>query len=344
LTGAQARAAAASPAGSRQPHLRSAAVAESDHTSRGRAADRPQQIPRPGWRDILWRVKDEASKDNLDMIAAGVAFYGLLAIFPAIAAMISIYGLIADPQTVQQQMSALSGALPSDARGIIDEQLSRVAAGARGALSAGAIIGILATLWSANKGTKALMEALNIVYDEDEKRGFLGLNLVSLALTIGILVFLIVALGLIAALPALFGNLGLPEMVRQWASWLRWPVLALVFIVSLAFLYRFAPSRGAPKWRWVSAGAVLATILWMAGSLLFSWYVSNFGSYNQTYGSVGAVIVLMMWFWLSAYIVLAGAELNAEMEHQTERDTTSGERRPRGHRGAYVADTVGEQP
>jgi membrane protein len=297
-----------------------------------------------GWRDILWRVKEEASKDNLSMIAAGVAFYALLAIFPAIAAMISIYGLIADPQTVQQQMSALSGALPSDARGIINEQLSRVAAGAQGALSAGAIIGILAALWSANKGTKALMEALNIVYDEDEKRGFVGLNFVSLALTIGILVFLIVALGLIAALPALFGNLGLPETVRQWANWLRWPVLALVFIVSLAFLYRFAPSRDAPKWRWVSAGAVLATVLWMAGSLLFSWYVSNFGSYNQTYGSVGAVIVLMMWFWLSACIVLAGAQLNAEMEHQTERDTTSGDRQPRGRRGAYVADTVGEQP
>jgi membrane protein len=319
-------------------------VVRDDHARHGRDADRPQQIPTAGWRDVLWRVKGEVSKDNLSMVAAGVAFYGLLAIFPAIAAMVSIYGLVADPQTIEQQMSAMSGMLPEQAQGIIRSQLSRVASGASGALSFAAIIGLLATLWSANKGTKALMEALNIVYDEEEKRGFIKLNLISLALTLGILLFLIVALALIAVLPALFGNLGLPETVRQWASWLRWPILAVVFIIAIACLYSIAPSRDVPKWRWVSWGAVLATMLWLIGSVLFSWYVANFGSYNETYGSIGAVIVLMMWFWVSAYIILIGAEVNAEMEHQTERDTTRGEREPRGRRGAYVADTVGEQP
>lgn len=310
----------------------------------GRAADRPGQIPSGGWRDIALRVKNEISSDNLSMIAAGVAFYGLLAIFPAIAAMVSIYGLIADPQTVQQQISQLSGVLPQDAQSIVDDQLSRVSGSAAGALGIGAIAGLLLTLWSANKGTKALIEALNIVYDEQDERGFIKLNLISFALTVGILVFVVVALALVAALPALVGSLGLPEMLTTWARWLRWPVLAIAFVIALAMLYRFAPDRDQPKWRWVSWGAIAATVLWIAGSILFSWYVSNFGSYNETYGSVGAVIILMMWFWLSAYIVLLGAEVNAEMEHQTERDTTRGAARAIGERRAYVADTAGERP
>jgi membrane protein len=310
----------------------------------GRAADRPGQIPSGGWRDIAFRVKNEISSDNLSMIAAGVAFYGLLAIFPAIAAAVSIYGLVADPQTVQQQISQLSGILPQDAQGIINDQLSRVSGSAAGALGIGAIAGLLLTLWSANKGTKALIEALNIVYDEQDERGFIKLNLISLALTVGLLVFVIFVLALVAALPALVGNLGLPETLTTWARWLRWPILALVFVIALAVLYRFAPDRDQPKWRWVSWGAVAATVLWIAGSILFSWYVSNFGSYNETYGSVGAVIILMMWFWLSAFIVLLGAEVNAEIEHQTERDTTRGEPRSMGERRAHVADTVGERP
>ena len=170
------------------------------------------------------------------------------------------------------------------------------------------------------------------------------LTLISLGLTLGIILFLIVGLAAIAVMPALFGHLGLPEQVARLASWLRWPVLGLGFVIGLGLLYRFAPSRNEPRWRWVSWGAVLATVLWLVGSALFSWYVANFGSYNETYGSIGAVAVLMMWFWLSALFVLLGAELNAEMEHQTGRDTTRGPERPMGERGAYVADTVGEQP
>jgi membrane protein len=249
-----------------------------------------------------------------------------------------------DPQTVSDQLAATSQVLPEETRGLIEEQLTRVSSSASTALSLGAIVSLLLALWSANKGTQSLISALNIVYDEPEKRGFIRLTLISLGLTLGIILFLIVGLAAIAAMPALFGNLGLPESIEQLASWLRWPILGLAFVVGLAVLYRFAPSRDEPRWRWVSWGAVAATVLWLIGSAAFSWYVSNFGSYNETYGSIGAVAVLMMWFWLSALIVLLGAELNAEMEHQTERDTTRGRERRIGERGAYVADTVGERP
>ena len=318
-------------------------MATEARAARGRAAETPREIPAPGWRDVLWRVKAEMSRDNLSLVAAGVAFYALLAIFPAIAAVVSIYGLVADPQTVEQQLAATSQVLPEQARSIIEEQLTRVTSGASTALGFGAIIGLLLAIWSANKGTQSLITALNIVYDEEEKRGFVRLTLISLGLTLGIFLFLIVCIAALAVMPALFGNLGLPEDIRRLASWLRWPILGLAFVIGLAAFYRFAPSRDAPRWRWVSWGAVLATVLWLIGSALFSWYVANFGSYNETYGSIGAVVVLMMWLWLSALIVLLGAELNAEMEHQTERDTTRGRGQPLGERGAYVADTVGEK-
>jgi membrane protein len=321
-----------------------ASRAESRGAERGRTAERPSELPAAGWRDILWRVKAEMAKDNLSLVAAGVAFYVLLAIFPAIAAIVSIYGLVADPQTVEQQLAAISHLLPEEARGIIEEQLKRVTSTASAKLSLGAAFGLLLAIWSANKGTQALITALNIVYDEEEKRGFIKLNLISLALTIGMILFLIVGLALIAVLPVLLDNLGLPAEIRQWAAWLRWPILAIAFMLALAALYRYAPSRDTPRWRWVSWGAVLATVLWLIGSALFSWYVTNFGNYNETYGSIGAVVVLMMWLWLSVLIVLLGAEVNAEMEHQTSRDTTRGPDQPLGRRGAYVADTVGEQP
>jgi membrane protein len=320
-----------------------ASRAEPRGAGRGRAAERPEQIPAAGWRDILWRVKAEMATDNLSLVAAGVAFYVLLAIFPAIAAIVSIYGLVADPQTVEQQLTAISHLLPEEARGIVEEQLKRVTSTASPKLSLGAAFGLLLAIWSANKGTQALITALNIVYDEEEKRSFLKLNLISLALTVGLMLVLIVGLALIAVLPALLDNLGLPPEIRQWAAWLRWPILALAFMFALAALYRYAPSRDEPRWRWVGWGAVLATVLWLIGSALFSWYVANFGNYNETYGSIGAVVVLMLWLWLSVLIVLLGAEVNAEMERQTSRDTTRGPEQPIGRRGAYVADTVGER-
>jgi membrane protein len=311
---------------------------------RGRQAERPQEIPKPGWRDILWRTKAEVSQDHVSMIAASIAFYGLLAIFPAIAAMISIWGLLFDPQQIAQQIESVSGALPEDAAGIVNDQAQAVAGGAGTGVSIAAVIGILLALYSASKGIQAMVEGLNIVYDEDEKRGFVKLTLVTLILTVGLIAMMIVALGLIAVLPALLGNLGLGEVLRVVLTYARWPLLLVVALIGLAILYRYAPSRETAQWQWVSPGAVLATVLWLIGSIVFSIYVRNFGSYNETYGSLGAVVILLMWFWLSAFIVLLGAEVNCEIERQTERDTTAGRPRPRGERGAYAADTVGEQP
>lgn len=311
---------------------------------RGRKAKRPTEIPRKGLRDILLRVKKEQSEDNISIIAAGVAFYALAAIFPALAALVSIYGLVTEPSEVQTQLGVLSRFLPREAFGIMNYQLSRIASHSGGTLSIGLVGGILLSLWSASKGTKALMTALNVVYDEQEKRGFLKLNLAALLLTLAGVLFVIISLLLIAVLPALFGRLPLPEFIQQILAFGRWPLLAVFIMLGLAVLYRYAPSRDKPRWRWISWGAAVATVLWIAASTMFSLYVSNFGSYNKTYGSVGAIIILLTWFYLTAYIVLLGCELNAEMEHQTEKDTTRGPERPMGQRGAHVADTVGETP
>ena len=309
---------------------------------RGRSAERPSDIPKRGWRDVALRVKDELSTDNISHIAAGVAFYWLLAMFPAAAALISIYGLVADPVQLEQQILQLSGVMPDYVRELLRQQLDGVVAGNNGALGLAAAAGILFSLWSAAKGVKALIVALNIAYDEEEKRGFVKLNLVALGLTLGMILFVALALGLLIALPAVIDLLPFGELGRMLALWGRWPLLFAGMVVAMAVLYDVAPSRDRPRWRWVSWGAVSATALWLIASIVFSIYVSNFGSYNETYGSVGAIIFLLMWFWISAFLVLLGAELNAELEHQTERDTTKGPPEPRGARGAYVADTVGE--
>ena len=323
---------------------RAAAGARADDNGRGRRAERPQDIPKPGWRDIALRTKDEISDDHVSITAAGVAFYALLALFPAIAALISIWGLAADPAQIEQQIGSVAGMLPQEAASILRDQAHKVASNAGGALSFGLIFGLLLTLYSASAGMKALIEGLNIAYDEEEKRSFLRYNLVALGLTLGAIVALIVALGLVAVLPALLGNLGLGATAATLITWLRWPLLFVLAMAGLAVLYRYAPSRDEPRWRWVSWGSVIATVLWTLGSIAFSLYVRNFASYNETYGSLGAVVILLMWLWLTAYIVLLGAELNSEMEHQTAQDTTAGPARPLGERGARMADTVGRTP
>jgi len=319
-------------------------TARPDHDpARGHQAHRPRDIPRAGWGDILRRTRAEAGNDNLSIVSAGVAFYLLLSLVPALAAVISIYGLVADPATVETQINALGELLPSQAQELIAGQLERIASGSQAGLGLGAVLGLLLTLWSTAKGMKALIVALNISYDEHESRGFIKLNLVALGLTVLCVLIGLLALSAIIVLPALLGNLGLGEMVRGWINWLRWPVLALALMVGLSVVYRYAPDRSRPRWRWVSWGAVLATVLWLLASAGFSLYVRYFGSYNETYGSLGAVVVLMMWFFISAYIVLLGAELNAESEHQTARDSTAGGDQPMGERGAHVADTVAER-
>lgn len=311
---------------------------------RGRGATRPRDIPKSGWRDIALRVKDQISEDNIDMISAGVAFYLFFAIFPALLAALSIYGLFADPAQVVEQIDALTAYLPAEIHDIIGGQLTQIADASGEALGFGVILGIGIALWSAMKGVKALMTALNVTYDEDEKRGFIKFNLIAFGLTLFILVFGVVALLFVAVVPALFAAFG----SGMWTEWLislvRWPILFLLVMVILAFLYRYAPSRDEPQWRWATPGAFLATFLWLIASLAFSFYITNFGDYNEMYGAVASIVIFLFWLYISAYVVLLGAEVNSEMERQTRRDTTTGEERPMGQRGAYAADTLGKTP
>lgn len=311
---------------------------------RGRTAEEPHQIPAKGWRDILLRVKDEVSKDHVGVLAAATAFYALLALFPGLAAAVSIYGLIADPHDVERHASMVIGLIPEDARAIITDQLAKITSQPRQSLGFSMIFALLFALWSASAAVQTIMTGLNIVYDEEEKRGFFRFYATALALTLGTIIGTLVALSLVAALPALLKVIGLPKSVETALLLIRWPLLAMFVMFGLAVLYRFGPSREKPRWQWVSWGAAAATFLWLLGSVLFSWYVSSFASYNETYGTLGAVVILLMWFYLSAYAVLVGAELNAEMEHQTARDTTERRGAPLGARGAYVADTVGATP
>jgi membrane protein len=311
---------------------------------RGRTAAHPGQISRQGWRDIGLRVLKQMSAHNLFVVSAGVAFYGLLSLFPAMATLVSLYGLLFDADDVRQQLAALSTLLPLEAWDIIEDQLILITANPVTTLSISALVALALTLWSARAGVGAMMIAMNIVFNEEEKRGFVKWYLLSLLLTIGAILYVVLALALVVALPVMLGPLGLEDLIRGWVTGLRWPLLAVSTMIGLSIVYRYGPSRRSARWVWVSWGAVVATFFWLLGSLLFSIYIANFGGFNETYGSLGAVIVLMMWFYVSAFIVLVGAELDAETEHQTAVDTTVGPPRPMGERGAYVADTLGRRP
>ncbi|TNC11677.1 YihY/virulence factor BrkB family protein [Methylobacterium terricola] len=306
---------------------------------RGRKADTPSEIPAKGWKDIALRLYQEFSNDRILLVAAGVTFYAILALFPAIAALVSIYGAVADPSTINHHLNDLRGILPDGAIDIVGGQVKRLVDKGDKALGLTAIVSILISLWSANGGMKAVFDALNIAYEEEEKRSFVMLNLQSLAFTAGALLFVVLALTGIVVVPAALQVLGLDQ--KAWyIALLRFPALLVLVVASLAVLYRFGPSRRKPRWRWVTWGSAVAGTLWLVASGLFSWYVANFGSYNETYGSLGAAIGFMTWIWLSTTVVLLGAELNAEMEHQTARDTTVGGDKPLGARQARMADTV----
>jgi membrane protein len=308
---------------------------------RGRQATSPTEIPGRGWKDILVRTRAEAKQDNVPLLAAGVAFYALLALIPALIALVLLYGIIADPADVQQQIGDLLGAAPTEVQDLVQTQLESIADQRSSALGIGAVASLLFALWSASSGTKQLIGAINAAYDETETRKFIPLRTLSLLLTVGAIVFLLATVALIAFLPSLVKTIGLGSIGHTVASIIRWPLLALLFIVALSVLYRFGPDRDDPEWRWASIGAVVATLLWLAGSALFSVYTANFASYGKTYGSLASVIVLMLWLLLTAYAIILGAELNAEIERQTERDTTEGRDLPLGQRDATAADTVG---
>jgi membrane protein len=312
--------------------------------SRGREARTPREIPAPGWRDILWRVKDRIKRDNLSIIAAGVAFYALLAIFPGLIALVGLYGLMFDPHQVSDHLSSLTAVLPAEAAELIGEQLAEVTSMEKTSLGVGSIVAILLALWSASAGMRTLMTALDVAYAEEENRGTFRFYGTSLLLTLGAVLGALIAIATIVAVPIAMDFLGLGETLENIVSYARWPLLAAVMLVGLAIVYRYGPDRAKPLWRWVSWGAVIATVLWIGGSALFSLYVTQFGDYNKTYGSMGAVVILMTWFLLTAYMFLIGAEINAEMERQTRKDTTEGGDKPLGERGARAADTLGQTP
>ncbi|EIM30788.1 YihY/virulence factor BrkB family protein [Microvirga lotononidis] len=342
---AEARDRRATPARGRRPGQESdpqhAPPQAASETRRGREADTPTQIPTLGWKDILWRTWEEFGQDRIMSVAAGVTYYALLAIFPALAALVSIYGLFADPATIQDHLNALSGVLPGGATEVIGDQVKRIASKGGGTLGFSFVIGLAIALWSANAGMKAIFDALNIAYDEEEKRSFIRLNLQSLAFTLAAIGFILLALGSIVVLPIVLDFVGLGSGMEWLLSLARWPILLAAVVAGLAVLYRYGPSRDKAEWKWVTPGGLVAAVLWLVGSMLFSWYVANFGSYNETYGSLGAVIGFMTWIWISSIVVLLGAELNAEMEHQTAKDSTEGPPQPMGSRGATMADTVG---
>jgi membrane protein len=335
----------AKPALRRGDSVSGRAAAVADHPTPGRddagqSAESPAEIPPRGWKEVTRRVWNEISKDNMSIVAAGCAFYAMLALFPAITALVSIYGLVADPGQIEQQVNAMRGVLPEEAVGLVAGQAHQVAAGATGGLGWSAALALLLALWSASAGVKTLFTALNIAYEEKETRGLVRFNLTALLFTLAAIVAMVVGLGVIIGVPAVMQYLPLGPLGQWLVRITSWLVLVVLLIVGLAMIYRFGPSRAPANWRWLSPGASVATAVWLLASVAFSFYVANFASYNQTYGALGGVIILLMWLYISAFVILLGAELNAELELQTAEDTTTGAPVPMGQRQAFAADHV----
>jgi membrane protein len=327
-------------AGGPPPPAHTTSPAELADGGRGRQAEQPQQIPPKGWMDIAKRTAKEVKNDQVPLLAAGVAFYLLLSLFPLIIAGVSIYGLVADPTTVRDQLARLTQTLSPETAKLVGEQIKQVTAGAGGALGLATVVGILTALWSASAGMKALITGVNLAYDETETRKFFKLRGLALLFTLGAMVLMAVALATIAGYPPIADTL--PLVLRWLVAILRFVVLAALLIAGLAVLYRQAPDRDQPRWSWVSWGSGIATLLWVLASIGFAIYATFFGNYNKTYGALAGVIILMFWLWLTALVILVGAELNTEMELQTARDTTAGPDRPMGERDAHAADHVAE--
>ena len=310
----------------------------------GTQADSPTRIPLRGWWQVLGRAIGASQKDNISLLAAGVAFFGFLALFPALIALVTLVGLVADPAQITQQVQSFTAGLPQASRQLISDQLTAITHSSGRALTIRLLISLLGALWSASSGTSSLMTAVNIAYKEKETRGFLKFRAVALLLTLGTIVFLVLTLALIAVLPVVLRAAPLGPLGTVLAQMVRWALLIVLIVVGLAVLYRVAPNRNPPKFRWVSVGSVVAALLWLLGSAGFSLYINFFGDYNKTYGTLAGVIVLLLWLFLTCYIVLLGAEINAQAEYQTGCDSTIGKPRPMGQRHAVVADSMPGYP
>jgi membrane protein len=308
----------------------------------GRHAEQPQEIGGRGWKQIALRTKEQFKSDNVTVLAAGVAFYLLLALAPALVAVLAIYGLVSDPAEVGSHIDEFSAALPADMRNLLEEQLRTAADASPSELGVGLVVGVAAAILGASKGARSLVQAINVAYDEEETRGFLKLRILGLAITAVGLVVIVIALGSLTVLPAIGERLG--DGGRLIASIVRWPLMALVGVAGLAALYRYAPDRDDARWQWVTPGALAAVVIWLLGSVAFTIYADQFSSFGETYGALGAVVVLMLWLFLTAMAILVGAEINGEAERQTVEDTTTGTSRALGQRDAYAADTIGPDP
>ncbi|MDR6757008.1 membrane protein [Mycoplana sp. BE70] len=314
---------------------------ETQGDGHGRRARAPKEIPPPGLRDVFWRLVGEVADDRVTLIAAGVTFYLLLALFPALAALVSLYGLLADPVAIQDHIREMASVLPQGAFEVFSNQLQSLVERRDTTLGIAFFVGLGVALWSTHNGTLAVFDAMNVAYDEDEKRGLLRLNLIALVFTIGAMLAAVIVIGAIALMPAIVSRLS-SSLQETLALVVRWPfLLAMMFAASTA-VYRFGPSRQPARFRWITWGAALSTVAWFLMTLAFSWYVSNFANYNATYGTLGGLVGFLVWTWLSVAILIVGAELNAELEHQTARDSTTGAPLPMGARGASMADHLGK--
>ena len=310
----------------------------------GAGADTPTEVPAKGWWQITRRGVKEFSNDQMSLIAAGVAFKAFLALVPTFIAAMLIYGLVTTPSEVANQVNSFSGALPSSARDLLQQQLTSLAAQSKSGLSFGVAVSLLVALWSSSGGTQNLMQAVNEAYDEKETRGFVKRKALALLLTLGAIVFFAIAASLVAVFPAVANSLGLSGPALVGVQALRWLVLLVVLAIALAVLYRLAPNRDDPQFKWASVGATVAVVIWIVASVVFSLYVNNFGKYDKTYGTLAGVVVLLLWLWISVIAVLLGAEINAEAEKQTVKDTTTGPDKPLGDRGALKADLAPSDP
>jgi membrane protein len=317
---------------------------EREKSDRGRSAKKPTEIPAQGWKDVLIRVKEETMQDRLSLIAAAMAFYAFLALVPALTSVVLIYAWISDPADITQHLAAAENVMPEEVGSILGSQLSQLAGSANSTLGIGAIMSLAIALWSASRANATAMEAFNIIYEERDERGFFKRNAIAIGLALLGVVLAILAMGVIVGLPVVSAFLNLDGPLQFGITLAGWAILIGLFSFYLATNYRYGPHRKSSEWKWVSTGSIIASVMFVVASIGFSWYVRSFGNFNETYGSFGAIVVLMFWFYISAFVILLGGEINAELEHQTTHDTTVNDPSRRlGERGAHMADSVGKE-